>query len=199
MDTITPQVNNSDYVAYRIQTIEFARCSRSACAPRRITFVNNPYDVEVENVETFDLLLTSNFPRVRPDPFIAEVIIHDDSESELALITTLFGHGNYLCKILFSKLWNPLFTTLQQLICHILLRDLELQSLRDPISYAEAYIRLEQRTFTVTEGVDAAVNICAEIYDPTPDRSSCPVVFHFDINLSVHGGTLSVITLNFIE
>ncbi|CAI8026680.1 FRAS1-related extracellular matrix protein 2 [Geodia barretti] len=124
-------VNNSDYVAYRIQTIEFARCSRSACAPRRITFVNNPYDVEVENVETFDLLLTSNFPRVRPDPFIAEVIIHDDSE--------------------------------------------------------KAYIRLEQRTFTVTEGVDAAVNICAEIYDPTPDRSSCPVVFHFDINLSVHG------------
>ncbi|CAI8013443.1 FRAS1-related extracellular matrix protein 2 [Geodia barretti] len=123
--------NNSDYVAYRIQTIEFSHCRRSACAPRNITFVNDRNDVEVEEVESFDLFLTSNFPLVRPDPYTAEVIIHDDSE--------------------------------------------------------RAYIRLEQRAFTVIEGVDATVRICAEVYDPTPDRSSCPVVFDFEIYLSVDG------------
>ena len=64
-----------------------------------------------------------------------------------------------------------------------------------PISYAGAYVRLEQRVFTVTEGVDAAVSICAEIYNPTPAQSSCPVVFDFVINLSVDGGKLSVIKL----
>ena len=74
-----------------------------------------------------------------------------------------------------------------------------LSHLCDPISYAGAYIRLQQRAFTVTEGVDVAVSICAEIYNPTPDRSCCPVVFDFVINLSVDGGKLSLITLSFIE
>ena len=65
---------------------------------------------------------------------------------------------------------------------------------RDPTSYTGAYIQLEKTTFTVTEGVNETVIICAEIYDPTQDRSSCPVVFDFEINLSVEGGKLSVIT-----
>ena len=64
----------------------------------------------------------------------------------------------------------------------------------DPTSYTGAYIRLEQRTFTVTEGVDETVRICAEVYNPAPDWSCCPVVFDFKINLSVDGGKLSVIT-----
>ena len=76
-----------------MQTIEFGRCSRRACAPRRITFVNDRNDVEVEEVESFHLFLTSNFPLVTPDPYTAEVIIHDDSESELALIP----HLGYTC------------------------------------------------------------------------------------------------------
>ena len=86
-----------------MQTIEFASCSRRACAPRRITFVNDLNKVEVEEVESFDLFLTSNFHLVRPDPYTAEVIIHDDSESELALIPPglyLFAHENciyYAC------------------------------------------------------------------------------------------------------
>ena len=62
-----------------------------------------------------------------------------------------------------------------------------------------ACIQLEKTTFTVTEGVNETVRICAEIYDPTPDQSSCPVVFDFEINLSVDGGKLSVITLTSIN
>ena len=69
----------------------------------------------------------------------------------------------------------------------------------DPTSYTGAYIRLDQRTFTVTEGVNETVGICAELYNPTPEQSSCPVVFNFEINLSVDGGKLSVITLSLIE
>ncbi|CAI8038163.1 hypothetical protein GBAR_LOCUS21282, partial [Geodia barretti] len=124
-------LNGSDYVTYRVQTIEFARCRRSACAPRRISFVNDPYNVQVENVEFFTLSLLSDVPLVKPDPSTVVVTIRDDSE--------------------------------------------------------RACIRLEKTTFTVTEGVNETVRICAEIYDPTPDRSSCPVVFDFEINLSVDG------------
>ena len=50
-------------------------------------------------MESFDLFLTSNFPLVRPDPYTAEVLIHDDSESELTLIPPglyLFVHENYI-------------------------------------------------------------------------------------------------------
>ena len=64
----------------------------------------------------------------------------------------------------------------------------------DPTSYTGACIQLEKTTFTVTEGVNETVRICAEVYSPTQDRSSCPVVFDFEINLSVDGGKLSVIT-----
>ena len=64
----------------------------------------------------------------------------------------------------------------------------------DPTSYTGTCIQLEKTTFTVTEGVNETVRICAEVYSPTQDRSSCPVVFDFEINLSVDGGKLSVIT-----
>ena len=40
--------------------------------------------------------------------------------------------------------------------------------------------------FTVMEGVNATVIICAEI-NPPPEQSNCPVTFSFEINLSVGG------------
>ena len=59
-------------------TIEFSRCSRRACAPS-ITIVN---DLQVENVEFFNLLLQSDNPGlVQPHPSTAVVNILDDSES----------------------------------------------------------------------------------------------------------------------
>ena len=69
-------------MAYRVQKIEFARCSRRACATRRITFVNDPNKVEVENMEFFTLSLLSDFALVKPDPSTVVVTIRDDSESE---------------------------------------------------------------------------------------------------------------------
>ena len=69
-------------MAYRVQTIEFARCSRRACAHHRISFVNDPYNVEVENMEFFTLSLLSDFALVKPDPSTVVVTIRDDSESE---------------------------------------------------------------------------------------------------------------------
>ena len=48
-------------------------------------------------MESFHLFLTSNFPLVTPHPDTAEVLIHDDSESELTLIPPglyLFVHEN---------------------------------------------------------------------------------------------------------
>ena len=82
MYTIVSSVNGSDYVAYRVQTIEFARCRRSACAPHRISFVNDPYNVQVENMEFFTLSLLSDVPLVKPDPSTVVVTIRDDSESK---------------------------------------------------------------------------------------------------------------------
>ena len=100
------------------------------------------------------------------------------------------GYGT-LC----SLLCDSLFVT----FCLVILNIYCSQSLCDPIFYIGTYIRLEQRAFTVIEGVDATVRICAEVYNPTPDQSSCPVVFYFEIYLSVDGGKLFVITLSFIE
>ena len=48
-------------------------------------------------------------------------------------------------------------------------------------------IRLQQTSFTVTEGVNTSVSICAEIYSPTT-AVDCLVDFEFEIILAVLGG-----------
>ena len=53
-----------------------------------------------------------------------------------------------------------------------------------------ASVRLQQTSFTVTEGVNTLVSICAEIYNP-PLAVDCPVVFEFEINLAVGDGAFS--------
>ena len=54
-----------------------------------------------------------------------------------------------------------------------------------------ASVRLQQTSFTVTEGVNtSSVSICAEIYNP-PLAVDCPVVFEFEINLAVGDGAFS--------
>ena len=53
-----------------------------------------------------------------------------------------------------------------------------------------AIIRLQQTSFTVTEGVNTSVSICAEIYWPTT-AVDCLVVFEFEINLAIGEGMFS--------
>ena len=53
-----------------------------------------------------------------------------------------------------------------------------------------ASVRLQQTSFTVTEGVNTSMSICAEIYNP-PLAVDCPVVFEFEINLAVGEGAFS--------
>ena len=53
-----------------------------------------------------------------------------------------------------------------------------------------ASVRLQQTSFTVTEGVNTSVSICAEIHNP-PLVVDCPVVFEFEINLAVGDGVFS--------
>ena len=82
-------MNGSDYMTKWESVIEFPRCRRSWCAVPRITFINDPNDVEVEEVERFSLFLVSQSPRVSPDPDTATVNIRDDSERELTLPNTI--------------------------------------------------------------------------------------------------------------
>ena len=86
---ISPTDNGSDYLVERESVIEFPRCHRSRCAVPRISFINDPNDVEVEEVETFSLSLVSHSPLVLPDPYTATVNIRDDSESESTLRNTI--------------------------------------------------------------------------------------------------------------
>ena len=80
ISSTVPLASSDDFMIDHnmMTTVEFSRCSRRACAPS-ITIVN---DLQVESVESFNLLLQSDNPGlVQPHPNTAVVNILDDSES----------------------------------------------------------------------------------------------------------------------